>query len=169
MQNTFNDIVSQLQIIYNTVLNDKMFMMTTFVIILILIILVIFLYYKIVVPNISNSYVTNKEFTSNTNNSNSEISIILFKTEWCPHCKAAMPEWNKFTRYIAKINDDLDFKIKTTIVDCDKQSSIAEKYNIEGYPSIIAIYKNKVYEYDAKPDKNNLITFIETTINKKLS
>ena len=137
------------------------------VIVILLLLLTIFLYNKFIRSDFNKTYVSNKEFTNVS--SSEEISVILFKTEWCPHCKSAMSEWNNFSKYVAKLNDTLDYKIKTVIIDCDKQPSIAEKYNIEGYPSIIAIYKNKVYEYDAKPDKNNLITFIETTINKKLS
>ena len=41
---------------------------------------------------------------------------------------------------------------------------IAEKYDIKGYPTIKLIYKGEVYDYDAKPEKANLIKFLETSI-----
>ena len=93
---------------------------------------------------------------------------MLFKTEWCPHCKKSMPEWITFETYINKIKDDLDYNITTLIIDCDEQESIAEKYKIEGYPTIKLIYKGEIYDYDAKPDKYNLIEFIESSTNTKL-
>ena len=58
------------------------------------------------------------------------------------------------------------YTIRSSIIDCDKQEDIANKYNIESYPSIILLYKNKTYYYDASADKDNLITFLESSINK---
>jgi penicillin-binding protein-related factor A (putative recombinase) len=43
---------------------------------------------------------------------------------------------------------------------------MATKYKIQGYPTIKLIYKGKVYDYDAKPTKENLIQFLETTVKK---
>ncbi len=100
-------------------------------------------YNKFIKPNISSSYVTNNEFINNSlkDENNEDVLIIFFKTEWCPHCKKAMPEWNEFTNYVDKLNDKNDYVIRHSIIDCDKQEKIAEKYNIEAYPSIILLYK----------------------------
>ena len=73
-------------------------------------------------------------------------------------------EIKKFENHIETQNAKNDFIITLTKIDCDKNSTIADKYKVEGYPSIKLIYKKEVYNYDAKPSKDNLIKFLETSI-----
>lgn len=152
--------------LYKTIVNDKLSQVIFIIISILFILLTIFIYYKFIKPNISLDYVANKEYIDHTNDTSEDVQIILFKTEWCPHCKSAMPEWQNFDSFIQNINNNIDYYITTTIVDCDDNPETAEKYNIEAYPSIILIYKNTVYTYDAKPNKKNLIKFLETSTNK---
>ena len=92
---------------------------------------------------------------------------MFFYTEWCPYCKQSMPEINKFEEYIKGETGSANYNITLTKIDCDKQSTIADKYKVEAYPSIKLIYKNNVYDYDAKPNKANLIQFMETFTHYK--
>ena len=39
---------------------------------------------------------------------------------------------------------------------------MAEKYKVEGYPTIKMEYNKTIYDYNAKPDKNNLLEFVKT-------
>ena len=89
---------------------------------------------------------------------------MYFYTEWCPYCKQASSEINKFEEYIKTLNASNDFIITLTKIDCDKNSTIADKYNVEGYPTIKLIYKNNVHNYYAKPTKDSLIKFVESSI-----
>ena len=45
-------------------------------------------------------------------------------------------------------------------------TDIAEKYNVDGYPTVKLIYKGTVYDYEAKPDRDNLIKFLEYFLTK---
>ena len=168
MENSLRQIFDSIIIIYKSILNDKQLLFFIIISFIIFFGLGFYLYYTIIRPNISFSYVTNKEYVSNTldKDNNEDVLIMLFKTEWCPHCKRSMGEWNKFEAHIKDLNETIDYNIRTSIIDCDKQEDIANKYNIEAYPSIILLYKNEIYEYDAAADKDNLISFLESSTKK---
>jgi len=143
--------------------SDKRFIFFLLIFTLLTILLSYFIYNKYILPEIKKNHVLNKEFTIKGNENSKDILIIYFKTEWCPYCKKARPEWDKFVEYVNNINtsETYDFEIITSVVDCDKQTSIADKYEIEGYPTIKLIKNKEIYEYDAKPNKEHLIEFLK--------
>lgn len=118
-------------------------------------------YKQYVVPKVNPNYVANKEFVNEGDND--EVELMFFYTTWCPHCKSAMPIWNKFKEdnQNTVINGR---KIVFVEIDCDTQESIAKEYGIEGYPTIKLIKDGQVIEYDAKPDYDTLQEFIQTTL-----
>ena len=128
--------------------------------------LLLVIYNNYIKDIISKKHVLNSEYVNNVNKQD-EILILYFYTEWCPYCKQSMPEINKFEEYIKGETGSANYNITLTKIDCDKQSTIADKYKVEAYPSIKLIYKNNVYDYDAKPNKANLIQFMETFTHYK--
>ena len=36
---------------------------------------------------------------------NEDVLIMYFYTDWCPYCKKAEPEWEKFKQYVKNINN----------------------------------------------------------------
>ena len=52
------------------------------------------------------------------------------------------------------------YMLNFTEIDCDKNESLASKYEIETYPTIKLIKDDKVYDYDAKPSVENLNKFL---------
>lgn len=54
-------------------------------------------------------------------------AMIFFYAPWCGHCKNAKPE---FERLIKKVKD------KAFMIDCDENKEIAQKYGVEGFPTI---------------------------------
>ena len=137
------------------------------IIIILLLILVflsvsIFIYNNFIKSFLNNKHSLNREHV-NANNSD-DVLILYFYTQWCPYCKQSLPEINKFEDYINGLNAENSYKITLTKIDCDENSSMADKYKIQGYPTIKLIYKGKVYDYNAKPNYENLIQFLETSI-----
>ena len=134
---------------------------TIVIIIFLFIVVSIYFYNNYVKPLINRKYVSNKEYIKSQ--PSDEITILYFYTEWCPYCKKAKPEWYAFKEKVENTH------YKQTIIfreiDCDQEPKLAEKYNIEGYPTIKLIWKDNIYEYDAKPDRGNLIEFLNGTIN----
>jgi thiol-disulfide isomerase/thioredoxin len=153
-------------IFIRNILNDRSYMLIILLLTILFITILFIVYNNYIKDVISKKHVLNNEFI-NTNNTNNEILILYFYTEWCPYCKQSMPEINKFEEYIKGKNASANYIITLTKIDCDKQSTIADKYKIDAYPSIKLIYQNKVYDYDAKPNKANLIQFMETFTHYK--
>ena len=167
MMKTIENLFDHYKQIINTILADKMFLLMFVIVFILFLGLVYYTYNKIIKPALNMDHILNKEYRneSNKNTNSDDVLVILFKTEWCPYCKRAMPEWNKFKTYINNLNNTNDNKVTLSIIDCDKEPEIAEKYNIDAYPSIKLIYKGEVYDYDAKPDKDNLVKFLESFTN----
>ena len=127
------------------------------------IIAAIYIYRKQVKPRLDPSYVANKEYIDETE-SDSAADLYIFCTTWCPHCKAAMPIWNSFKEQVeeGKVNG---VKINFYEIDCESNTDLAEKYKIEGYPTIKLVYGKKVITYDAKPDIDTLNQFLKTSLS----
>lgn len=119
-----------------------------------------FVYHRYIIPRIDAKYVENKEYVgeiANEDISHPNIDVYFFHTSWCPHCKSAFPIWNKLKEQGFKNINFID-------VDCDEDTQTADKFKIEGYPTIKLVKNNKIIEYDAKPDLETLITFIKTSL-----
>ena len=126
----------------------------------------IWVYNTYVIPRVQKSYVPNKEYTEggvNTNNANADL--YFFYTTWCPHCKTAKPEWEKFKETINTNGHSSGVKINFIEVDCEKDTATAEKFNVAGYPTIKMIYNNKTVEYDAKPQQDTFQQFLDSVLN----
>lgn len=87
--------------------------------------------------------------------------LFFFHTEWCPYCKKARPEWDKFKAPLENTSRD-NYKFVFTEVDCDKNEGLAGKYNVVGYPTIKLIKDGKITEYDAKTSASTLNAFVDS-------
>ena len=105
---------------------------------------------------------------ANYNGRVSDVKVMFFTADWCPHCKKAKPEWerikeeynehsiNGYTVYFRTINctDENDVEIK----------DLQNKYTIDGYPTIKLLKDGEVISYDAKPDFETLQKFLQTVL-----
>ena len=121
---------------------------------ILLIIITYFIYKNYLLDKIKPNYVENKEFINKKVDS---VELYLFYTDWCPHCKSAKPIWEDLKNTTTMINN---VKINYIDVNCEKEKELAERFNIEGYPTIKLVKDNQVIEYDAKPEKETLILFL---------
>jgi thiol-disulfide isomerase/thioredoxin len=133
-----------------------------FIIVGVIFLVIYLLYYN----KIKESFKANNEI-SYTSEDAKEAKVCFFHVDWCPHCKTALPEWNKF-------KDEMNgtqikgYTIKCIDYNCTSETaeitSLINKYNIEGYPTIKLIKDNEVYDYDAKPTYSYLKQFCYTMI-----
>ena len=144
---------------------DKKKLLVLLIVIVIFLSLALFMYKHFIKKLLNKNHQVNKEYINKNNNSN-DVLILYFYTQWCPYCKQSMPEIKKFEDYVNGLNGENSYKITVTKIDCDENTTMANKYKIQGYPTIKLIYKGKVYDYDAKPTKENLIQFLEATVKK---
>jgi thiol-disulfide isomerase/thioredoxin len=160
----FNNYLENSKNALTGIIEDKKTLLLIIILAIIISGVFYFVYNNYIKNSIIKNHSLNKEFISRDKNTSNDVLIMFFYTEWCPYCKQALPEIKKFENHIASQNAKNDYVITLTKIDCDKKSTIADKYKVEGYPTIKLIYKNEVYNYDAKPNNANLIKFLETSI-----
>lgn len=166
--NYITNIITQLKLTINRITADKFLIFFSLIIALIFLTLVYFLYNRLIKPLIYKDHVINKEFTSKKDITDNDVLIIIFKTEWCPICTDALKtngQWEKFKSLIKSRNSYMDYKIVVSEVDCDEKPKIADKYNIDAYPTVKLIYKGDIYTYDAQINAINLLKFIDSVVD----
>lgn len=129
---------------------------------IVFIMIALYTYRTYIAPN--SNYVANKEFVNKGEEDNVESAdLYFFYTDWCPHCKTAKPVWNDLQEDIGtkKVNGKT---IHFIAVDCEKDPETAEKYKVEGYPTIKLVVGNQVIEYDAKPEFETLKQFLNVSL-----
>jgi len=105
--------------------------------------------------------------SSSTNASGTKsVDLYLFFTEWCPHCKKAKPEWETLKKGYSVDKPVNGYTINFVEVDCDANPDLANKFKVEGYPTIKMVKGNQIIEFDAKPDVKNLQEFLTTVLSK---
>ena len=134
------------------------------IVITFILLFIVYYYYKQYNSNLT-SYNANRE--NGYAEGSKDAEMILFYVDWCPHCKTAKPEWENIkTEYEGKtINGyTLIFTEHNCTTETPEIEALINKYKIEGYPTIKLIKDNQVIEYDAKPTKTTMETFINTVI-----
>lgn len=125
----------------------------------------VYTYRNVLKPRMDNAFVPNSEFIHGTNSLKESADLYYFYTEWCPHCKKARPVMNKLKEYLQSNNNLVnDVKVNMIEVNCETDTATAEKFGVEGYPTIKLVHQRKVIEYDAKPDVDILKQFLETSL-----
>ena len=65
-----------------------------------------------------------------------EVVVVLFKTEWCGHCNAAKPEYEKATSELNGKKNSSGKTIRFEKVDCDENKELGKQFGVSGYPTI---------------------------------
>lgn len=133
----------------------------------------LYVYKNHIKKKINNEFVENKEFVdkdspnaedgSSENRADKHAELYFFYTVWCPHCKVDKPVWDKFKKSISP-DGIKGVKIHCIDVDCEKDPGVAEKYEVEAYPTIKLVYDGKVIEYDAKTEIDTLNEFLQSSL-----
>ena len=140
--------------------------------ILIAILLVIFLLAATYVYN--NYYTKNMKKrdnkfadVANANKRTHEVIIYFFNVDWCPHCKTAKPEWDKFSK-LYNGTEKGEYVIRCLDYNCTDETAevtkVINQYNIESYPTIKMLKDNQVIEFDSKITEYTLEQFVNTMV-----
>jgi thiol-disulfide isomerase/thioredoxin len=154
---------------YNLLTNSKFWMILLLIILFLFI--AVYVYNKYVNNVINPTYIDNNEFPRDMNkddddgsNTGSEVEIMIFIVDWCPHSKNAMPIWEELKeKYNGKKFNG--YKLTFVEINGEENPGMADKYKVEGYPTIKMLKDNQVIEYDAKPSISHLTEFLNSTLS----
>jgi thiol-disulfide isomerase/thioredoxin len=119
----------------------------------------IYTYKRYISPKINPKYVPNKEFLPEGETKTTEnATLYFFYTTWCPHCKQTLKDWE-----IYRTSSPLEGGTYS-VVDCDKFPDKADFYQIESYPTIIMVVKDKKYIFDSNFSKESMDKFVDTIL-----
>jgi len=83
----------------------------------------------------------------NQNGGGNKSDVMLFKAEWCGHCKNFIPVWNTL-----KNDKKLNKKFNFITYDSEKDSKVVSNLNIQGYPTLLLKKNDTVTEYSGARD-----------------
>lgn len=132
----------------------------------------------------------NKKFSdvANANDRSPSVEIFFFSVDWCPHCKVAKPEWDKFKRQYNNtvvnnhtvicydidctddngdnvIKIDPSSKNETGLKETSfKTSELISMFSIDAYPTIIMKKGNDTINFDSKITEVALSKFVNGVI-----
>jgi len=112
-----------------------------------------YLKYKTKYFNLKKMHTLINQNGGDAKDTNEKKQIYLFKAEWCGHCRGFKPIWEK-------IKDDLKNKYDFVTVDADKDKNLIDKWNIQGFPTIIKKVGDNAKEYVGERDEQSVKTFI---------
>lgn len=128
----------------------------------------VYIFKNYISKKINPDYVDNSEFVENKDiaENEKEATLYLFHVNWCMYCKKAMPEWEKF-------KDDYDgkvvqgYKLIMKDYECSNENdeeinTLMDKYDVEGYPTIILVKDGGHETFEAKPTYETLEEFVKT-------
>lgn len=109
-----------------------------------------------------------QQSSSSSSSNSKDVEVLYFFTNWCPYCKTATPE-------VQAVIDQLNntqingYTVIFQQIDCSTENAENEQlintYHVDSYPTIKLVKGSEVIDYDAKPDKDTLIQFINTSLS----
>ena len=105
----------------------------------------------------SNALISNDNINGGGSN---KLDLILFKAEWCGHCKNFKSIWNQL-----EADEDLNKKNNFILKDADADKEEIRKLNIQGYPTLMLNNRNnELIEYEGEHTFDKIKAFLIVNI-----
>lgn len=92
--------------------------------------------------------------------SGGDVVCTMYYTDSCPHCIKAKPEWSKFEdQYNGKVVNGK--KVLIVKINCGEHPEIAEKDNIQGFPTFKFAFNGKTFDYEDDRVLDNFVAFLQ--------
>ena len=151
-------------------LNPKKMYFWILLLVILLIVGGVYVYRKNIGKLKNNTERTNVPNASGTGGT---VQIMLFTVDWCPHCKKAKDPWEDFVAGYNQKEVNGRRVICQTYNVTEKKSgepgykeyvnskNMADKYNIEGFPTVKMLKDGETIDFDAKITTYSLEQFVE--------
>ena len=84
------------------------------------------------------------------------VTLMLFKAEWCGYCKQFLPIWNTIQKE-AEYKNLVTFKT----YDSENDKQLVNDNNVEGFPTLLIKTENNTREYKGQKDMEGMIELLE--------
>jgi len=88
-----------------------------------------------------------------------EFALVEFYAPWCGHCKSLAPEWAAAAKKTRKY-------CPLAKVDADEHKSLAERFDVSGYPTIKTFKKGEASDYEGPREAKGIISFAKELVGK---
>jgi thiol-disulfide isomerase/thioredoxin len=85
------------------------------------------------------------------------IKVYNFNTEWCGYSRKFQPIWEDFAD---NVKNNMNIKAIDVKCDNDQNKDLCNKYNIQGFPTVIIVKNNQPHEYSGNRTVDDLINTI---------
>jgi protein disulfide-isomerase-like protein len=145
----------------NTSNSKKGMTSATWIIVAVVVFVLVGVYFYMQQRNTSEGF-NNNDLTVHEDKA---MKLVLFYAPWCGHCKTFKPEWEKAKQQLdgKTINN---VKVNLVDVNCDEEADLAKAYNIQGFPTVKCLTKDKVVEYDGDRSVQGVKAYINNKTNE---
>ncbi len=84
-----------------------------------------------------------------------KIQIILFKADWCGHCKTFKPLWEALSK-------KYESKYEFITYDADNNTKMFEEYNVDAFPTIKIKNGSDIIDYNGDRSIEDLTNFFDS-------
>lgn len=91
-------------------------------------------------------------FSNKTESYTSQLGkeMVFFSMKGCGHCEKMMPAWKQLVSNYGSENAYIELKL----VDADERPDLIEKYDIQSFPTILALKDGEISQKFSEPNRS---------------
>jgi len=100
-------------------------------------------------------YINLKNKSRKSMSGGGNINVILFKADWCGHCKSFKPTWEAVSKHYKE-------KYNFITYDADKNLDKLKEYKVDSFPTILLKKDSDLIPYNGDRSFEDFNSFLES-------